>query len=214
MEELLASDVLGQIIQAVVAIIVAVITYIVGPIVVSWLKRRSSRGKSRPSTQPPNRLMYALASGVMAAITFVGIGLVYPALVPGPTVEIISPKYGESIEVEIADTGSGSFFVSGNSERVATNPDLRVYVLVHPADPYAPGWWIQPSVAMDLSGSWSGQAWIGDPDFPPHAGDKLDVLAIVASPERVQNRLKVDDPQDLKPRARSHIVSVSIKATK
>jgi len=220
MGNLLASDTLGQIIQAIGAIIVAVVTYVVGPIVVSRLPPKPQPEElPSPTQQPPaeqksNRLLYAIASGIMAAITFVAIGLVSSALAPSPTVEITSPRDGESIEVQIAETGSGSFFVSGNSERVAANPDMRVYTLVHPADPYAAGWWIQPSVVMDLDGSWSGQAWIGDPDFPPHAGDKLDVLAIVTSPSQIQNRSKVDDPQDLKPRAQSYIVSVSIKATR
>jgi hypothetical protein len=213
MEVLLAPTVLGIIIQTVGAVIVAGITYIV-PIVMARRKPEPPMPISRPATQMSNWLRHALVSGVVAVITFVVIGLVYLALAPSPTVGIISPRDGESIEVQIAETGSGSFFVSGNSERVAANPDLRVYVLVHPVDPYGAGWWIQEPVVMDRSGSWSGLAWIGDTDSPPHAGDKLDVVAIVSSPERIQNRPRVDDSQDFRPRAQSHIVSISIKATR
>ena len=107
------------------------------------------------------------------------------------------------------ETDSGSFFVSGVSERVA-DFNLRVYILIYPVEPHGGGWWIQPSVVMKSDGSWSGRAWIGCSGYPPHVGDTLNIQAIVTTPERVKNRPMVDDPDDLKPGAKSNIVSLTI----
>lgn len=186
-------------IQTIGAIVVAIITKKIVP------KRSSNRAhKARV-----DYVGWGIV-GVTAALTFFGLGFLYNALTPKPTVDITSPRSGEAIEVKLIETGSGSFLVSGRSERVATDPNVRVYVLIHPSDPFAAGWWIQTPVVMDSDGHWYGQAWIGNLEFPPEVGHTLDILAVVAYPDKVQHRVKVDDYKDLNPIAQSDIVAVRI----
>jgi len=207
MDELLGPDTAKVIIPGISAVVVAIITYVIGPVVVRRLRKPPPRGRGRD----PGRLLYAVLAGVIAAITFFGLWLAYGALAPRPTVAITSPAAGQQIEVTILPaTGAGSFTVAGTSTEVFADPDLRVYVLVHPADPYASGWWIQQPATVDRNGGWSTQAWIGSTDFPPHQGDRIDLLVIAAAPDAVAGRTQVSDPKDLSPAAQSDIVQVSI----
>ena len=209
MTDLLSSDVLGILIQTVGAIIVAVIS--------KWgiSKVRTEKAPPGPNNQKKYRDYFGwVVAGVAATITFILIGFAYSVFTPEPMVEISSPRVGERIEIEIADTGSGSFVVRGGSERVANNSDLRVILLVHPSNPFGAGWWIQAPVVMNGNGSWSGQAWIGDSETPPQIDDTLDILAIVVDPTQAQNPIRVDDPKDLDPKAQSNVVSVTIGTMK
>jgi hypothetical protein len=212
MEYLLAPDLLGKIIQTIGAIIVAIIT--------KWgVTKVTNKGKSENQKKQLAKgglqrksqgYLGWIISGVVAAATFSVVGLVYDTFTPEPTVEITSSKDRESIEVRIANKGSGSFLVDGNSAGVSSKPALRVYVLVHPAEPFAEGWWIQPAVVMNSDGTWSGQAWIGDPSSSPNVGDLIDVLAVVAASDQVKGHTKVNDPKDLNPLARSNTVRINI----
>jgi hypothetical protein len=212
MQDLLASDLPGIIIQTIGAIIVAIIT----KKVVDGKGKNDDKKQQLEEGQQRKAQNYSgwIITGVVAAVTFVIFGLAYDIFTPEPTIEITSPKNRESIEVRIAETGSGSFLVDGNSTRVIDNPRLRILILVHPADPFAEGWWIQPAVVMNSDGTWSGQAWIGDPNFPPNVGNLVDILVIVADPEQVQGQTKVSDPKDLNPVVQSSVVRFSIKSTK
>lgn len=207
MDELLAPDTAKVIVPGISAVVVAIITYVVGPVVVQRLRRPPPPGQPRE----PGRLLYAALAGITAAVTFFGLWLAYDALAPRPSVAITSPAAGQQIEVTILpDTGAGLFIVTGTSTEVFAEPDLRVYVLVHPADPFASGWWIQHPATVDRNGRWSTQAWIGSTDFPPHQGDRIDLLVIAAGPDAVAGRTQVSDPKDLGPAAQSDIVQVSI----
>lgn len=206
MGDLLASDLLGNIISSIATIIAAIITKkVTNKAKGKVMKRNQVSGKTK------NYIEWVIV-GVVAACTFIIISLAYNILTPGPTVEIASPENGEGIEVRIAETGSGSFSVNGSSTRVADKTDLRVYVLVHPSDPFAEGWWIQAAVVMNSDGNWSGQAWIGDPASPPHAGDIVDVITVVAAANQTHGS-KVSDPKDLNPAAQSSVVRFNIKST-
>lgn len=173
-------------------------------------------GKSpQPSALVSLLRMPAFALGILLILLSVGI-FVARQLVPPPTeVAITDPAEGQAIEVRLLpETGAGSFAVSGTSDEVFDDPALRLYVLVHPADPFAAGWWVQQPVAVDRSGRWTTQAWIGSADFPPHVGDKIHVVAIAADPAQVGGRTQLSDPKDARPAAQSEIVRVSIGTIK
>lgn len=215
MENLIAPNVVGLIIQVIGTIVVAIITYVVGPIVVYKTTHRiKGKNETTPMPPQPSKLKYVIAGGIAAAITFAVIGLLFNVFAPKPSVAITNPAASQQIEIRLANTGSGSFTVSGTSSEVFSNPDLRVYVLVHPADPPAAGWWIQPPATVEQNGQWSTLAWIGNTDFPPHVGDKIDILVVATRPEQVTGREKVSDPKDIKPAAQSPIVKVSVGVTK
>lgn len=220
MENLIVPNTVGLIIQAISAIVVAIITYVAGPVVAGKIAKPPAKppkvGKETTPTKPrpPSKLMYAIAGGGTAAITFAVIGLMFNVLAPKPSVAITNPAAGQQIEIRLADTGSGSFTVSGTSSEVFSDPNLRVYVLVHPADPPAAGWWIQQPATVERNGQWSTLAWIGNKDFPPHVGDKIDILVVATKPEQITGFEKISDPKDIKPVAQSDIIKISIGVTK
>lgn len=153
--------------------------------------------------------------GILLALISITIFTARGLLPPPPQIAITSPMAGQQIEVRIlSETGSGSFVVSGTSSGVFTNPNLRLYVLVHPADPFATGWWIQQPATVDRNGQWTTVAWYGAKEFPPKTGNKIDILAVAADPSRVGNRLQTGDPKDINPVAQSDIVRVSIGTIK
>jgi len=170
---------------------------------------------AQPSALVSLLKMPTFALGILLILFSVGI-FVARQLVPPPTeVAIATPAERQAIEVRLLpETGSGSFMVSGTSEEVFDDPSLRLYVLVHPADPFAAGWWVQQSAAVDRSGRWTTQAWIGNAASMPHVGDKIDIVAIAADPARVGGRTQLSDPKDAQPAAQSDIVGVSIGTIK
>ena len=205
MEKLLAPDTFGIIIQSISAIVIAVITYVLGPSIV----RRS--GAQESNHQP---LIYFIVGGVAAALTFIVIGLAFTMLTPKPKITIAIPATGQQIEIRLSETGSGSFTVSGTSSKVYSDPNIRIYVLIHPNDPPAAGWWIQQPAIVERNGQWQALIWTGSKDFPPHIGDKFEVVAVLAKPEQVASVEKVIDPKDIRPVAQSDIVEISIGATR
>jgi hypothetical protein len=150
------------------------------------------------------------ALGVAAAFFIIGVVAALIVFLPVPTVEITSPIPGENIEVQIDGTGTGYFSVCGISKNV--NYPLGIYILVHPVDRYAEGWFFNPSPAfINSDGSWYFEAQIGSSKYHPHVNDTLDILAIVTTPEQVQNSHWVPNSDDLNPKAKSdNIVRVSI----
>lgn len=210
METFLAPNTVGQIFQGVTAVIVAVIAYVVGPVIAKRLRRnRKPAASSRP-----RGLLYALVAGVSATVTFLIVGVSFNALAPKPSVAITNPAAGQQIEMTtLPSTGSGSFMVSGISTEVFANPSLRVYVLVHPAEPFASGWWIQQPATVDRNGQWTMQAWYGAHAFPPQPGNRIDLMAIVSTPVLVAGRVQISDPKDIEPVAQSDIIGVSIGST-
>jgi len=64
---------------------------------------------------------------------------------------------------------------------------------------------------VDATGSWRAECWIGNTDFPPHAGDEVDVVGVAAKPSAVAGKLHVSDPKDLVPAARSHVVHFTLR---
>jgi hypothetical protein len=117
-----------------------------------------------------------------------------------PRLSIANPTTQGSAHVTILDsTGAGRFEVSGVSSNIATRNDMRLYVLVHPVEPYAGGWWIQHPANVSRNGKWTSEVWIGSDEFPPHDGDVVEIIAVVAWPESVLGRMHVDSPSQLDP---------------
>jgi len=159
--------------------------------------------------------MPAFDLGISLALVSIGIFVARELVPPPPQVAITNPVVAQQIEVRILpEAGSGSFTVSGTSSGVFANANLRLYVLVHPADPFAAGWWIQQPATVDRNGQWTTQAWIGNKDFPPQPNHKIDILAVVTDPARVAGRMQISDPKDINPVAQSDIVRVSIGSIK
>jgi len=211
MENLLSSNIMVQVIQAVSAILVAIITFVVGPVVVAKVKKRQRHEDKTPSTKP-SRLRYAIVSGIAAAITFVAIGGLFAALTPKPKVVITNPSPAQNIDVRLAQTGSGSFRVSGTSSKVSL--ELKIYVLLHPVDPFASGWWVQQPAGIGPDGKWNTEAWYGSKDNPPQVGNKIDILAVVTSSEQVLEGTHQIDLKKVNPVAQSEVVSLIIGSTR
>jgi hypothetical protein len=213
LEKLLAPSTVGLLIQAISAIIVAVITSIVGPIIIRLLQRDKSpplprRGRQLPSQLQPISLVYAVVGGIAGAITFVVIGW----LIPRPSVELLSPTPSQQIETRLDPKGgqSVSFSVTGNSSRVGSNPQLRIYVLVHSVEPPDSNWWIQSPAVINPNGNWTVTAWYGSSSSPPQLGNKFAILAVASPPISLTLPPNVSDPSEIHPEARSNIVQVSI----
>ncbi|MDY6824483.1 MAG: hypothetical protein SWH68_11910 [Thermodesulfobacteriota bacterium] len=211
MQSLVASSVAGIVVQ----IIGAVLALLISEGIRHTIRKRQARAGAaeEPAAEAAGPARYYIGwsvTGIVAVLTFILVGLVYNAVMPGPAVAVNSPDNGAAIAVWLAEEGSGGFTVKGDSKRVTMDPNLRVCVLVHPVDPFAEGWWIQPAVVMNSDGAWSGQAWIGDPENPPHVGDVVDIMAVAALPDRLRGHAKVADPMDLGPAAQSELVEVRI----
>jgi len=209
MRSLLAPSTLGLVFQGVVSVVVAVITSVVGPVIVN--RRRQEQGLR--GGKRPGGVLYAMIGGVSAAVTFAIVGLLLNALAPKPSVVITDPAAGQQVEmVVLPSSGSGSFMVSGGSTEVFADPDLRVYVLVHPAEPFAAGWWVQQPATVDRNGQWTTQVWYGAREFPPQRGNRIDLLAVVSRPGLVAGRVQVSDPKDIGPVAQSDIIRITVGA--
>lgn len=217
MERLLTPDVLGIIIQTVGAIIVAIVTKTRVKKVKSAVSKR--QGKKRATDRADRDYLGWGLMGVTGVIAFILIGILigilYDVLTPQPTVAITSPLNGQQIEVQLAETGSCSFYVRGTSSGVTSDSKLQIYVLLHPSNPSSPGWWFQipPTPAnVNQDGQWSVLVWYGSEELPPRVGNAMEVVAVVTTAKQVGGRYKVDDLKQLTPEARSDFITVSIGA--
>lgn len=127
---------------------------------------------------------------------------------PGPT----NPAVNVHLD---ATSGSSRFDVAGVSSGVYGKSRRRIFVLVHPEQPPAPGWWIQPDVAVEPSGRWSGVAWIGNKTSQAQPGDRFLVTSVVAPdhgplPLDAQGVPWVRDPAVLEPEVSSNVVRATV----
>lgn len=212
MESLLTPEILQTLIQTIGAVLVAILTK-------KAIPPPSEPGEETPEGQRLDigRILRPLvgwmAAGVTGVLTFFVIGAIL-SLLFRPSVAITSPAEGQEVEITRVDTGSAYFEVVGTSKHVAGNPDLRIYVLVHPTEPFAAGWWVQSPSATAPDGRWEGVAWIGNPEFPTQSGHLVQIVAVAARLEYVQSVQHVDDPKDLRPRAMSSFVEFTIGEVK
>ncbi|MBC8275301.1 MAG: hypothetical protein H8E40_10075, partial [Chloroflexi bacterium] len=143
MESLLTPEVLQTVIKTIGAVLVAILAK-KGTEKVARRQRRDIGGTL-------GQLAGWVAAGVAGALTFILIGAVL-SLLFRPSVAITGPVRGQSVEITRTDTGSAYFEVIGTSEHVAGNPKLRIYVLVHPTQPFDSRWWVQSPSAVAPDG--------------------------------------------------------------
>ena len=150
-----------------------------------------------------------------AAATILVAWLLFPREPEPPTIVITKPNAAAGLVVELDPGGSARFGVEGESTGVAGKPARRILVLVHPEAPHAGGWWIQSEIAVEPSGHWSGDAWIGNKGAPAKPGHRFRLAAIVA-PRR--EPLPTDDggvpwvrePAQLEPEVTSDFVRTTV----
>ena len=212
---LFSPDVLGILIQAIGAIIVASITNRVAKKVVS---RRDQKQRKLLNNNKQKRFGGWIITGIVAGVTFFLMGLGYDITkgkILQPQVTITNPTSNQQIAVTIVkgEPEVGFYIVKGSSSRVASNSNLRVYVLVHPVEPFGEGWWLQPEGIVNLDGTWETQVWAGSKVTPVEVGYKFDIIAIVATEQSNEQKKKaIKDPKNLKPKAFSDIVRITIGA--
>ncbi|MCI0695976.1 hypothetical protein L0337_28750 [candidate division KSB1 bacterium] len=137
-----------------------------------------------------------------------------PDAIPS-SVTIASPSDSQHINVHFEETGFGSFLAFGTSSGVWQSK-LKIYVLMHPASPYAPEWWAQSPVILSSNGWWRAKVWYGYEESPPQIGNTIDLMAIVVNPKLVPKDIwpsgKVPDLGSLHPIAQSGVIHLTIGA--
>jgi hypothetical protein len=173
--------------------------------------------EARPPRQPsPMRaLVLALLAGAIlgAALTLLAAHLLLPP--PTPSVAIIAPRSGSGVAVKLDPSGSARFDVAGTSSNVFGKAHRHIYLLVHPKEPLAAGWWIQPAVVLERSGKWTAIGWIGSNAFRPGAGHTFQIVAVAAAersplPKNKTGEPWIEDYTGLDPLAASEIVDVRV----
>lgn len=152
------------------------------------------------------------------SITFLALGLLVSAgivvawafLPPLPSVEISSiPSNQINVRID-KQTGAGYFSIEGISSNVFSKSNLRVYVLVHPAEPPSPGWDVQEPAVIDKGGHWQSQVWYGGKELPPQPGNKVQIVAVVAPAMQFTGYKHVAAIQDITPQAQSDIKTIRV----
>lgn len=189
-----------------------------GAVLVAILTKKAVPPQPPPPPPTPigdtlRKLAPWIVAGVSGALTYFVIGAILTFFFR-PSIAITSPARGQDVEVTRIDTGSAYYEVVGTSEHVAGDPELRIYVLVHPSEPSASGWWVQSPSATAPHGRWEGVAWIGSPEFQAQTGAVVQIVAVAARLEDVRSLQHVDDPKDLQPRATSPFVAFTIGEVK
>ena len=101
-------------------------------------------------------------------------------------VSLFEPKSSNEVICSPDDQGIYRFQVNGTSSGLSVN-EHRLLLWVKPVSPPAPGgWYLQRpprngiNLLNDNSGSWTGEAQIGNEQYPPHDGDTVDVAVTIA----------------------------------
>jgi hypothetical protein len=185
-----------------------------------WRSRSSDPVSPKAPSRAPLALPFLAGVLVGAALTILAARLLFPrdATVPAdaPTVTIAQPGQGNDLKAALDASGSARFDVAGSSTGVSGQNRRRIYLLVHPEQPPAAGWWIQPDVALEPSGKWTGIGWIGSQASQAAPGHRLLIMAIVA-PDREPVPTDsagvpwVRSPSVLEPAAVSNVVRVGIR---
>jgi hypothetical protein len=186
-------------------------------------KWRVTRKQERRDAQPPNTVLPIVAvavGGIFLGLTVAIIATRFASRGPidgppdtasttspaiKPAIALTEPVDRSTVAVTIDPNGSGRFIVRGTSTGLASDPLLRVYVLVHPENPFGEGFWIQREPATSQNGTWSGLGWIGTRGFEAKPGDTFWVTAIVArrqdEPRGPDGQAWVGNPSQLSPLA-------------
>lgn len=127
--------------------------------------------------------------------------------------DIRSPPPNAQVAIEDYVNGSAHLRVQGASQRVVEDEELYIYVLVHPVQPYAEGWWITAPVRPTSDdGWWKADVWIGSPQSPVQPGHRFELVAAIAPPGMDALYQPVPEPGSLNPLARSRSVEFTVGA--
>ena len=168
MENLIAHDAVGLIIQAISAIVIATITYVLGPVVVGKIAK-----PSEPSIpHQASKFKYAIAAGITAAITFAVMGLLFgnsscPIFAP-TRVAINSPTPVAGV--------SRLAIVQGTACHIPNGSEVWLFVVPEGVAGYYPQ---TGPIVISNDGSWSGSAYIGT-DNPADVGKGFMLIAALA----------------------------------
>jgi hypothetical protein len=137
------------------------------------------------------------------------------AFIPPPPLVEIDPIPNNQVDLSLyKPTGAGSFIITGGSSGVYSNQNLRIYVLVHPTEPSAPGWYVQRPVTPGKDGAWQLEVWHGGGTLQPQSGHKLQIVAAVAPALEIEGYKRVNDIVDIAPVAQSRARTISIASLK
>jgi hypothetical protein len=110
-------------------------------------------------------------------------------------VTIFQPKAGEQARCSRGADGVYKFSARGTSAGLSTG-GYGLLLWVRPVNPPSdtPGWYLQRPPAngiakVEMDGSWSGVAQLGNVQYPPHEGDVLDLAVTVADKDTVNKLL-------------------------
>jgi hypothetical protein len=129
--------------------------------------------------------------------------------ISNPTVTITQPL--SQTECQLTGTGSCIFMVNGISSEVFSDPELKIYVLLHSIKPLTPNWWLQtPPMAAQINpnGQWSVQVSYGSKSLTLEEENTTEVIAIVT--DQVVDVLYVRNISELHPKAWSDVMTVKI----
>jgi hypothetical protein len=117
-----------------------------------------------------------------------------PDEIPEGSVSLFRPKSGEGVLCTRYGDGVYRFSVAGTSSGLSD--EFRLLLWVKPVNPPSdtPGWYLQrlPNNGIgkvNPDGSWEGIAQIGNVQWPPHAGDVLDVAVTAVN---IDNAKKIE----------------------
>lgn len=177
------------------------------------LSQPKRRAHARRSINNLQILTFVL--GISLLTLSIGVFIARSFVPPLPLVTITNPATETQVEMNLqSDIGSGFFSVTGTSSEVLKVPNRRIFVLLHPDDPFASGWWIQQLPTVDEKGLWSTQAWYGGQGTPPKIGNRILVMAVVADPQTVGTQTHINDPKDIEPKSQSNIIKITIGSVK
>lgn len=107
------------------------------------------------------------------------------------SVSLFRPKSGEKVHCTRYADGVYRFSVVGTSTGLTNG--FRLLLWMRPVNPPSetPGWYLQRLPVngiekVEPDGSWEGIAQIGNVQWPPHAGDVLDVAVTVVDVDRAK----------------------------
>ncbi len=184
------------------------------------LFKKSAPPQDSETTEPPEiddpRIkkikgrIIPVAFFILGVLVFTVIVVAKAVLPPLPSVEISSiPSNQVNVRID-KQTGAGYFSIEGASSNLSSKSNLRVYVLVHPAEPPAPGWDVQEPAVIDKSGHWQAQVWYGGRELPPQPGNKIQIVAVVAPTLQFTGYKHVSAIQDIAPQAQSDIKTIRV----
>jgi len=199
--------------QSVLGILAQLVT-LIGSILALLRLLKIERHPPPPDANHQRRGLWILIFVILFLI-FLTIFVIW---ISSPRVAITKPVDGQTVDVILHDdTGSSEFRVRGTASHLKSNSKRRIYLLVHPHDPPAPGWWIQSAVSLDSEGNWNGVAWFGTHGWEAKPGQSIWLQAVVAErrtslPVGKDGVPWVEDPEELGPATTSKVVHATVSA--